>query len=343
MNTTPDATSIAAIDRVLAADPRNVRALIAKADHYVTTGDTRSASAFYLAALRAAPAADKLAPELAPHLRRAQETCARLAREYKDYLRSRLVDKGFDAPEHGRFAQALDIAFGEKRIYVQEPRFFYFPGLPNIQFYERELFPWMDEVEAETGAIRAELLEVLRTPGSFSPYVTGSANRPRKDEQGMLNNPDWSAFYFLKNGEPVRENMERCPSVMRALRNAPLPHMPNRSPVVLFSLLKPGTHIPPHNGFVNTRLICHLPLIVPGQPGQCRLRVGNDTRPWVEGKAWAFDDSIDHEAWNDSDQTRVILLFDIWRPEIRPVEQALVTELFAAIDAYNGTKPDWDT
>ena len=98
----------------------------------------------------------------------------------------------------------------------------------------------------------------------------------------MLNNPDWSAFYFWKNGEPVTENLERCPSVMRALRNAPLARVPNRSPVVLFSLLKPGTHIPPHNGLVNTRLICHLPLIVP--PG-CRFRVGNETREWVTGKA----------------------------------------------------------
>ena len=343
MNTTPDASSIAAIDRVLAADPRNVRALIAKADHLAAAGDQRSASAFYLAALRSAPPPDKLPAELVPHLRRAQETCARHAREYKDYLRTRLADKGFDAPEHGRFAQALDIVFGEKRIFVQEPRYFYFPGLPNIQFYERELFPWMDEVEAETDAIRAELLEVMRTPGAFSPYVTGDANRPRKDEKGMLNNPDWSAFYFWKNGEPVPENMDRCPSVMRALRNAPLPKVPHRSPVVLFSLLKPRTHIPPHNGLVNTRLICHLPLIVPGQPGQCRLRVGNETRNWVPGKAWAFDDSIDHEAWNDSDQTRVILLFDIWRPEISRVEQELVTELFAAIDAYTGTKPDWET
>lgn len=343
MNHTNDVSSIAAIDRVLAADPRNVPALIAKADHFAASGDQRSASAFYLAALRAAPPPDKIPPALQPQLRRAQEICARHAREYKDYLRSRLVSSGFDAPTHGRFAHALDIVFGEKRIFVQEPRYFYFPGLPNIQFYERELFPWMDDVEAETDAIRAELLEVMHTPGAFSPYVTGNANRPRNDEKGMLNNPDWSAFYFWKNGEPVQENMDRCPSVMRALRNAPLARVPNRSPVVLFSLLKPGTHIPPHNGLVNTRLICHLPLIVPGQPGQCRLRVGNETRAWVPGKCWAFDDSFDHEAWNDSDQTRVILLFDVWRPEITPVEQGLITELFAAIDAHSGTKPDWET
>jgi aspartate beta-hydroxylase len=340
MKTSNDVKSIAAIDRLLATDPRNVPALIAKADHFAAAGDTRSASAFYLAALRAAPPADKVPPTLVPDLRRAQETCARYARQYKDYLRSRLVAHGFnESPAQARFAQSLDIVFGDKKIFMQEPRYFFFPGLPQIQFYDREQFPWMDEVEAETDAIRAELLEVMRSPDAFTPYVTGHANRPRKDEQGMLNNPDWSAFYLWKNGEPVQANLERCPSVVRALRNVPLATVPNRSPSVLFSLLKPGTHIPPHNGLVNTRLICHLPLIV---PGRCRLRVGNETREWVTGKAWAFDDSINHEAWNDSDQTRVILLFDVWRPELTPVERDLVTQLFEAIDGYNGTKPDWE-
>ena len=97
MNNSNDLPGIAAIDRALAADPRNVRALIAKADHFAAAGDSRSASAFYLAALRAAPPADKIPPDLLPELRRAQETCARHAREYKDYLRTRLVDRGFDA------------------------------------------------------------------------------------------------------------------------------------------------------------------------------------------------------------------------------------------------------
>jgi len=340
MTPSTDDTGIDAIDRLLAADPRNVLALIRKADHFASTGDSRSASAFYLAALRAAPPAAQVPPDLLRELRRAQETCDRYAKDYKGYLRGRLAQQGFDPlRSSGRFARSLDIIFGERRIYLQEPRYYYFPELPNVQFYERQQFPWFDEVEAETDAIRAELLEVMRTPGAFSPYVTGHANRPRKDEQGMLNNPDWSAFFLWKNGEPVPENLARCPSVMRALRNAPLATVGNRSPSVLFSLLKPGTHIPPHNGLVNTRLICHLPLIV---PGRCRLRVGNETREWVTGKAWAFDDSIDHEAWNDSDQTRVILLFDVWRPELSAAERTLVTQLFEAIDAYSGTKPDWE-
>jgi aspartyl/asparaginyl beta-hydroxylase (cupin superfamily) len=90
---------------------------------------------------------------------------------------------------------------------------------------------------------------------------------------------------------------------------------------------------------VNTRLICHLPLVV---PGGCGFRVGNETREWVEGKAWAFDDTIEHEAWNSSDRTRVILLFEIWRPELTEAERGLVTSMFEAIDAAGVERPPWD-
>jgi aspartyl/asparaginyl beta-hydroxylase (cupin superfamily) len=108
---------------------------------------------------------------------------------------------------------------------------------------------------------------------------------------------------------------------------------------VLFSLLRPGAHIPPHCGLVNTRLICHLPLIV---PTGCRFRVGNEVREWRKGVTWAFDDTIEHEAWNDSKETRVILLFEIWRPELTAQEREWVTQLFVGIDRYNGAPPAWE-
>jgi aspartyl/asparaginyl beta-hydroxylase (cupin superfamily) len=76
-------------------------------------------------------------------------------------------------------------------------------------------------------------------------------------------------------------------------------------------------------------------------PGPCDFRVGNEVRQWVQGKAWAFDDTIEHEAWNKTDETRVVLLFDIWRPELSQEERALVVALFEAIDAYAGKKPEW--
>lgn len=328
-----------AVDRLLAVEPRNLRALILKADHLALVGDARSASSYYHMALKSAPPQDQLPPELVPELQRAREMCDRHAAQYQAYIVDQLRARGFDpATSSRRFAQSLDIVLGRKKIYVQEPRYYYFPALPQIQFYERGDFAWLDAVERATDDIRAELLGILNDPAAFAPYVQGDPNRPRKEQAGMLNNPAWSAFFLWKNGEIVAENATRCPKTMQALRDAPLAHVPHRSPSILFSLLRSGARIPPHNGLVNTRLICHLPVIAPGQSS---FRVGNDVRDWVEGKAWLFDDTIEHEAWNNSNQTRVILLFDVWRPELSAQERALVVSLFEAIDAHDGKKPEW--
>jgi len=329
----------AALDRLIAADPRCIPALMQRADLYAAAGDARSASSFYLTAIRSAPATG-VPKETAAQIARAREACDRYAREYQEYLLRNLAARGFDpAQSSPRFAQSVDLILGRKRIYLQQPRYYYFPGLPQVQFHDRALMPWFDEVEAALPDIRAELEAVMHEPGAFAPYVQGHANRPANAQMGMLNNPEWSAYYLWKNGEPVVENAARFPKTMHALRDVPLPHVPNRSPSILFSQLRPGAHIPPHNGLVNTRFICHLPVIV---PGNCRFRVGNETRDWVEGRGWAFDDSIEHEAWSGSDRTRVILLFEMWRPELTAEERNLVVSLFETIDAHSGKKPDWE-
>jgi aspartyl/asparaginyl beta-hydroxylase (cupin superfamily) len=107
--------------------------------------------------------------------------------------------------------------------------------------------------------------------------------------------------------------------------------------MALWSLLKPGTHIQPHHGLLNTRLICHLPLIV---ADNCALRVGAETRAWAPGEMLIFDDSIEHEAWNRGNDTRVILLFEVWRPEIHAEERIALTRLFEAIDQFGPKQVD---
>ncbi|MEO7812348.1 MAG: aspartyl/asparaginyl beta-hydroxylase domain-containing protein [Usitatibacter sp.] len=336
-----DATGAqASLDRALALDPRNVQALIVKGDFLAGAGDARAAASFYRAAVRAAPPLENLPKDFRAEIERAAAQVARYASQFESHLERFLQAKGFDGgPSRPRFRESLELLFGRKEIYFQRPRYYYFPGLPQNQFYERERFPWLDAVEAATADIRAELLEVLRDESAFKPYVEAGANRPRNEQMGMLGNPAWSAFYLWKNGERVDANAARCPKTMRALEHVPLTRVQNRSPSVLFSLLRPGAHIPPHNGVVNTRLICHLPLVV---PGQCTFRVGNEIREWVEGKAWVFDDTIEHEAWNRSSQTRVILLFETWKPELSEEERALVCTMFEAIDAHSGEKPEWE-
>jgi aspartyl/asparaginyl beta-hydroxylase (cupin superfamily) len=106
----------------------------------------------------------------------------------------------------------------------------------------------------------------------------------------------------------------------------------------MFSMLKPRTHIPPHCGVSNVRLVTHVPLIIP--PG-CRFRVGNDVREWVPGQAWVFDDTIEHEAFNDSDQLRAILMFDVWHPHLTEAERRMVTALSGAIKAFTNADGDF--
>jgi aspartyl/asparaginyl beta-hydroxylase (cupin superfamily) len=214
---------------------------------------------------------------------------------------------------------------GRKRIYVQEPTGYYFPELPQIQFYDRADFDWVPSVEAAASAIRKELEMVLAAgTDDFRPYIQTDVNRPRVDDNRLLDNADWSALFLCENGKSFEHVINRAPRTWDELQAAPLPRITN-SPTIMFSLLRAGARIAPHSGMTNTRLVCHLPLIV---PPNCGFRVGNEIRQWEEGKLLIFDDTIEHEAWNDSDRDRVVLIFDIWRPELSDREREEVGALF---------------
>jgi aspartate beta-hydroxylase len=300
-----------------------------KADHFAAIGDGRAAQAFYGAVASRAPPAQTLPPAIRAQVERARARAAHYARAFEDHLRAAVARSG--AAPSARFAQSIDLLLGKREIYLQQPTSFYFPELPQRQFYERAEFPWTAALEARTATIREELLAVMRGGGAFRPYVEDDPTRPPGEFGTLKNNPDWSAFYLIKGGEERPEAAARCPETMAALRDVPLTDARGRTPSVLFSLLKPGTRIQPHNGQINARLICHLPLIVP--PG-CGLRVGNETRPWVMGETLIFDDTIEHEAWNNSAETRVVLLFEVWRPELTAAERAAVAALLAAVGTY---------
>ncbi len=332
--------ALTALDRALVLEPRNLRALILKGDHLAELGDRRAAASFYSFAVRIAPPVAEMPAALRDAVARARVSVERYAGEFEGFLLERLARHGLtQGRSSARFRHSLDLMLGRRKVYFQQPSNYLFPELPQIQFYERERFPWLDAIEAATVEIRSELIDVMTQGGAaFEPYVNQAPGRPRRDLQGLEANPDWSAFFMWKDGEMVLDHANRCPKTLAALAAAPQVWIRNRSPSVLFSLLRPGAHIPPHSGLTNIRLICHLPLIV---PPDCALRVGNETRTPVEGKAWVFDDTIEHEAWNRSDRHRVILLFEIWRPELTEEERGLVTAMFEAMDAYSGQKPAW--
>lgn len=217
----------------------------------------------------------------------------------------------------------------------QRPAAMYIPRLEPRPFFEREDFPWIGELEAGAVAIREELLAALdEGEKGFEPYVQLDADHPQAPSWATVNHArEWSALHLFRHGKPIAQNAARFPRTMALLESLPLMRIPNHAPEVVLSLLKPGAHIPPHFGSVNGRLIVHLPLVVPANCGA--LCAAGEMRAWEEGRCLVFDDSFVHEAWNNSAETRVVLLLDIWNPQLSEPERRAFSAALESIDAFN--------
>lgn len=329
-----------AADQALSLDVREARALYVKGDILSQRGELRDANAYYGGLMRVLEGAPSLDADLRAGLVRARALRQRVTGDMMQTLQGELRGAGFsEERSHPRFRHALDLALGRKALYMPQPKAFYYPELPASQFYPRPDFPWLDRVEAATDAMLTELNSVLgQESDSFSPYVQTMPNMPKRPGDLLIDSMDWSACFLRRDGQETAY-AGRCPQTMAALADAPLCRIQGRSPQVMFSQLKAGARIPPHHGYVNTRLVCHVPLIV---PEGCWFRVGNETRSWKRGEAWVFDDTIEHEAANDSASDRVILIFDIWHPALSEEERHLVATLLEAMDAYSPNPATWE-
>lgn len=208
------------------------------------------------------------------------------------------------------------------------PTNYCYPGLGETEFFDTTLFQWVDELEAAWVEISREFHALLESQHAhLLPYIQYPKNAPLEQWEALNHNDGWRAAHLLQSGITNRVNAKNCPTVMRLLSQLPQPSIPGRGPNAMFSLLAPQTHIPPHTGINNARLVCHLPLIV---PEGCWFRVGAQTRQWAPGKLLIFDDTIEHEAMNPSDQLRVVLIFDIWHPALDYQERAGISALIAA-------------
>ncbi len=329
---------LAALKKVLAIEPRNLRALLQAASLQENQGNARGAAATYRTALQSIPRGVEPPQGLMPALQHAREAVAANDRALEAFLEERLTAmraKYADIPL-GRFDRCLATLLRKNPIYRQQPTFMYFPNLPVIEFHERDDFPWLDSIEAATDDIRAELVNVLEDGASkLQPYISLPETSPVDQWRELNNSRRWSVFFLWREGVAVKENLARCPRTAAALAAWPPCDVPGYSPSAVFSILDARTRIPPHTGVSNTRLIVHLPLIVP--PG-CGIRVGAVRREWIPGKAFVFDDTIEHEAWNDSDVPRAVLIFDIWSPFVREAEREMVRSATVAVGEYYGTR-----
>jgi aspartate beta-hydroxylase len=323
----------AAIQRALELDPMELVSLILRADLYERQGKVHDAANVHSAVTSVAPPVDRLHPDL----RGAVSRAFAYRRQYDNACGAFIDDyldphfKEFAGEKLKRFRASLDLITGRGMRYDSHSSQYHYPELPAIAFFERSEFPWLDAFEAGTDTIRDEFIDILKTEEGFTPYIAFSGDKPVNQFAELNNSPRWSAFHLYKDGNLVPENAAKCPKTMELLKGAPVPDQPGRTPASMFSLLKPQTRIPPHGGVSNCRLVTHVPLIV---PEKCGFRVGNETREWVPGQAWVFDDTIEHEAWNLSDKLRVVLIFDVWHPYLTPPERAMITAMTAGMNAF---------
>ena len=321
-----------ALDQVLAGDPGNLRALLQKAALLELIGRPRESATTYRNALRLIPSGAQLPAHFEPVLDYARGAVEANNRELEAFLEGRLAaSRERHAREtQERFDECLAMLLLKQPVYRQQPTFLYFPNLPATPFYERRLFPWLDAIEAATADIRRELLGVLAEgPTTLEPYVALAAGVPVNQWMELNHSRRWGVYYFWREGQAVDEHIERCPRTVEAL--AGWPRWDANGPSALFSILDARTRIPAHTGTNNARLTVHLPLVIP--PG-CGLRVGARTRQWKPGDAFVFDDSIEHEAWNDSDAPRAVLIFDIWNPLLTAAERELVRVAVEGVRDY---------
>lgn len=229
---------------------------------------------------------------------------------------------------HADLARATafaEVRAGKRKVYHQQPSGPQFPYLPAIEFFDRQLFPWFEDLESSTQEIREELLALwAEQEDGFRPYVSYPPGTPVNQWADLNHSTRWSAWFFWEDGRRNEAACKRCPRTALALERVPVLDIPGKSPTSMYSILQPRTRIPPHTGTSNVRLTVHLPLVVP--PG-CGFRVGAETRDWKEGECWAFDDTIEHEAWNNSDQQRAILILDVWNPLLTEAEREFVRRL----------------
>ncbi|THD52243.1 aspartyl/asparaginyl beta-hydroxylase domain-containing protein [Phenylobacterium sp.] len=331
---------LAALNRVLAAEPTNMRALLQAAALHEHLKDSRAAAATYRKVLMLVPTGVQVPADMRPIFAHAQSVVDANGRALENFLDAHLQEvRARHASEPlGRFDKSLATYLQKRRVYRPQPTFLYVPELPAIEFYPREDFPWLEAIEAAADDIREELVGVLADGAQvLEPYIALQAT-PDEKWRALNNSRSWGVFYLWKAGHAMVENMARFPKAMAALEAWPKCELPGSAPTAVFSILEPRTRIPPHTGVNNARLICHLPLIVP--PG-CGFRVGAETRQWEPGKAFVFDDTIEHEAWNNSGEARAVLIFDIWNPYVTPAEREMVSALTVGVEQFYGSLPSY--
>ena len=311
-------------------EPRNFLMCLLLGSLREATGALYAAQRAYRAACAQAPRDLSFQPAMGRQLEHARRVVATA-----DDWRGRLLHW---TPEGSNLSVAEDRRMRDFRSNILESidagplaaPFFLVPGIKSKRFFETSQFRGVAEIERNLDAVRDEFLALAEQK---KEQLASSLAGLHGDEGNVGRTGKWSMIPLISNGRVVEEFASQCPQTMALAEGLDLPRISLISPSLYFSVLEPGSRIAPHVGITNARVIAHFPLVV---PENCGFRVGGETRAWETGKAMIFDDMTTHEAWNDSDRIRVVLIADIWRPELSLAERAAVTQLMNCPDLDAG-------
>ena len=262
-----------------------------------------------------------------PHLRELVSHASRFIHREREALMSQLMEglrRKYGTQDLLRVQKCVSVylqetipSYPDSR---QRPVFLYFPDLPTQPYYERALFPWIQDLEDRTPAIQSEV-RAVRYSSRVNPLHKND-QRIKRAQSG------WDTYFLYRYGERFDASHRQCPATSQALGKLPLCRVRRFAPESLFSFLAPRTAIPEHCGVTNVRLILHLPLEI--WP-ECELNVGGERHAWREGRCVVFDDTFVHSARNGSDRLRSLLLTDIWNPHVAEVERDALSSIISAI------------
>ena len=322
--------ALATVHHALSISPLDFTALLLRASLLERLGKAGSAEAWSHAL------AQRPDGELPPDLKKVVAAAEGKVEKWIAERDARMVEamavyeQASDPEEQSRLRRFRSNVLRRTRHYHSQPTHFHFPGLAEREFLPRRLFPWLETLEQASELIASEMRSVMAAErAELIPYVQYADHLPLDQWRELNNNRDWTAIHLLQNGETVEANARLCPGTLEILKKCDQPHIKGGSPNAMFSLLAPHTKIPAHVGVNNSRLVCHLPLVV---PQGCWFRVGAETRSWEKGHAFVFDDTIEHEADNPSGELRVVFIFDVWHPDLSPLEREAVKALIECDD-----------
>ena len=233
------------------------------------------------------------------------------------------------------WCQTHDVAF-EYQHPRQKPQLFFVPDLAPIPVYGPEHVPWQEQLEAAFEDIRAEVLANReQARDEERPYLGPGAAALGESWKPIADSLNWGSLHLYKQGVANPRLVELFPETLNAFRAVPLVDTPSGPSEILFSVLQGEQRIPPHYGVANTAVTVHMPVITTDRSA---IRVVDDVFKWRQGKVFAFDDTFEHESWNESAEPRVNLLFEIWHPDLTDDEKGAITMAIAARKSWSDSR-----